>query len=528
MSAAAKNFHTILDGLLYLGSQESAVFEQGKNDLQNLGIGAICNCTQSFPCSHPKPMEYTRVNIADTKNASILEHLDAATSFIHKYIQKGIGVLVHCQMGVSRSSSVVIAYLMRYHQMTFDQAYDHSKKRRSQVNPNRGFRMQLKIYERELGKSPPNSVETTFDEAWAKQSREMYHYVWKVVAEPKKRCFGELVDVPSHQFVDIANAVLNYIYGNGNDWSPLVEQQHDEQGKTIPLDAAAFLALKLDDKSTRYVCNIVDRRWMTEMVTSLSPEARHVFLNTAFRMLLHDSDWFKEVWAGEFNQDAVSSLREALASFQFNAPPSKTCAAKKLFIVIHCKLLQPPKQSFEEPPSSPAATTLGAAALQHLQEEFARYNNKPNEKERKKVRDDCNKYLKQQFPNASSIKRQTTVTHTALALQRELESEHPVHTLVPDTKHAVEQATVAFESGANGIFLIVHRDDGIAATVAQLNTLYGAVRRTFPTQFIGLNYLGHGPKMEQVVEHLPTGTSYIINILISLYNLIIQSRSLTK
>ena len=105
--AAAKNFDTILDGLLYLGSQESAVFEQGKNDLQNLGIGAICNCTQSFPCSHPKPMEYTRVNIADSKNASILEHLDAATSFIHKYIQKGIGVLVHCQMGVSRSSSVV-------------------------------------------------------------------------------------------------------------------------------------------------------------------------------------------------------------------------------------------------------------------------------------------------------------------------------------------------------------------------------------------------------------------------------------
>jgi len=49
-------------------------------------------------------------------------------------------VLVHCHMGVSRSATVVIAYLMKYFHMTHREAYNFVKKKRSVINPNEGFR----------------------------------------------------------------------------------------------------------------------------------------------------------------------------------------------------------------------------------------------------------------------------------------------------------------------------------------------------------------------------------------------------
>jgi len=55
--------------------------------------------------------------------------------------------LVHCKMGISRSASTVLAYLMKEHNHSFADALEHVKKRRSCINPNGGFRNQLLIYE---------------------------------------------------------------------------------------------------------------------------------------------------------------------------------------------------------------------------------------------------------------------------------------------------------------------------------------------------------------------------------------------
>jgi protein-tyrosine phosphatase len=45
--------------------------------------------------------------------------------------------------GVSRSSSVVIAYLIREKGMTYDEAFGIVKVKRSIIDPNRGFVKQL-------------------------------------------------------------------------------------------------------------------------------------------------------------------------------------------------------------------------------------------------------------------------------------------------------------------------------------------------------------------------------------------------
>lgn len=53
----------------------------------------------------------------DHPNFKIDTLFDEAISFIHNNL-KTTNVLVHCFAGVSRSSSVVIAYLMKYHKIS--------------------------------------------------------------------------------------------------------------------------------------------------------------------------------------------------------------------------------------------------------------------------------------------------------------------------------------------------------------------------------------------------------------------------
>jgi len=49
-------------------------------------------------------------------------------------------VLVHCFAGVSRSATIVIAYLMQEHGLTLTDALMHVRKQRYFINPNDGFR----------------------------------------------------------------------------------------------------------------------------------------------------------------------------------------------------------------------------------------------------------------------------------------------------------------------------------------------------------------------------------------------------
>ena len=60
-------------------------------------------------------------------------------------------MLVHCYAGISRSATIVIAYLLRKYNYSLDNVITMVKRRRSkvainfiQINPNKGFIEQLK------------------------------------------------------------------------------------------------------------------------------------------------------------------------------------------------------------------------------------------------------------------------------------------------------------------------------------------------------------------------------------------------
>ena len=76
--------------------------------------------------------------------------LDYLTNVIHSFLKENKAVLVNCFAGISRRSTIVMAYMMKYYNMTFDEAFNYVQSKRWIVNPNPNFRIILKNYERYL------------------------------------------------------------------------------------------------------------------------------------------------------------------------------------------------------------------------------------------------------------------------------------------------------------------------------------------------------------------------------------------
>merc|ERR1711941_54430 len=79
----------------------------------------------------------------------ILEHLPRTADLISGVLEDtSHRILVHCAAGVSRSASIVVAYIMREEQTTYLDAVSSVRKIREIVQPNYGFTRQLDWYGR--------------------------------------------------------------------------------------------------------------------------------------------------------------------------------------------------------------------------------------------------------------------------------------------------------------------------------------------------------------------------------------------
>jgi len=71
---------------------------------------------------HPTPLvhdvsrlfEYQHLRLIDNESEDLLSHLPGVTLFLETLRMEGKRVLVHCNCGVSRSVSIVLAYLIKY------------------------------------------------------------------------------------------------------------------------------------------------------------------------------------------------------------------------------------------------------------------------------------------------------------------------------------------------------------------------------------------------------------------------------
>ena len=144
-------FPTQIQENLYLGDAQSAL---NKDFLREKNITAIVTV---MPDIHPftyNPeyihFRFHHIPIYDKLDVNICEHIYDCIEFIQRCHADGINVYVHCAMGISRSVSFVIAYLMQTRRITFENAYKIVKERRPQAEPNLSFSCQLDAFEKQL------------------------------------------------------------------------------------------------------------------------------------------------------------------------------------------------------------------------------------------------------------------------------------------------------------------------------------------------------------------------------------------
>ncbi|KDQ61300.1 hypothetical protein JAAARDRAFT_55974 [Jaapia argillacea MUCL 33604] len=130
--------------------------------LSHLGITHVLSAMRGYVAipsssSHPSfslPLTHAQIPLEDSPFSELAAHLPTSTQFLRDALRDpNSKVLVHCLQGVSRSASVVAAYLMATYGWTPAQAVGYIKSKRSVAEPNFGFISQLQEYADSLGGS---------------------------------------------------------------------------------------------------------------------------------------------------------------------------------------------------------------------------------------------------------------------------------------------------------------------------------------------------------------------------------------
>ncbi|XP_066549647.1 dual specificity protein phosphatase 13A [Amia ocellicauda] len=131
---------------LYIGNVAIA---QNRNALQKMGFTHVLNAAHSKQgcigdqAFYGKDIQYYGIPAEDSLNFDLSVQFRPAADFIHKGLKKKNGkVFVHCIMGISRSSTLVLAYLMLYHHLSLRDAILKVIQSRF-IYPNRNFLRQL-------------------------------------------------------------------------------------------------------------------------------------------------------------------------------------------------------------------------------------------------------------------------------------------------------------------------------------------------------------------------------------------------
>lgn len=110
--------------------------------LLNMGITHILNCS-GLKNMYPEKFEYMKIDIEDDENTNIAKYFNKANRFICNTLVKKGKVLVHCFAGVSRSPTLILAFLIRKRRYKFIDAFNLVKSKRRCIDPNSGFIQQL-------------------------------------------------------------------------------------------------------------------------------------------------------------------------------------------------------------------------------------------------------------------------------------------------------------------------------------------------------------------------------------------------
>jgi dual specificity MAP kinase phosphatase len=143
---------------LLIGNQRDAA---NRERLTELGVTHILNVTSQLPLHFESDgIACKRLAASDSGSQNLKQYFAEAIEFIDDAREANGRVLVHCQAGVSRSPTIVIAYLMARNHQNLCEAFSFVKDRRSIVAPNLNFMGQLLEFDQQSvqrsGLCPPS------------------------------------------------------------------------------------------------------------------------------------------------------------------------------------------------------------------------------------------------------------------------------------------------------------------------------------------------------------------------------------
>ncbi|KAM0961998.1 hypothetical protein ACFX2I_021184 [Malus domestica] len=143
---------------IYLGSDAVA---KNREVLRQNGITHVLNCVGFVsPEYFRNDLVYKTLWLRDSTSEDITSILYDVFDYFEDVRKQGGRVFVHCCQGVSRSNSLVIAYLMWREGHSFEDAFQYVKAARGVTNPNIGFACQLLQCQKRVHAVPasPNSM----------------------------------------------------------------------------------------------------------------------------------------------------------------------------------------------------------------------------------------------------------------------------------------------------------------------------------------------------------------------------------
>ena len=137
----------IVEGRLYQGRGDQAT---NKTVINNLKVTHIVNVCTEHPNAFPDRIRYLKIDVEDLNSSCLKTYFRRCCDFIRNAFDEDGCVLVHCNLGMSRSSTMSLSYLMESRHWSLKEAYDFMKSKRQAVKPNRSFLRQLCTFEEEI------------------------------------------------------------------------------------------------------------------------------------------------------------------------------------------------------------------------------------------------------------------------------------------------------------------------------------------------------------------------------------------
>ena len=115
---------------LYLSSFLGAT----EYNLLKFNVTCVITVCKEVPKVMQKNVESVKLEVQDKPTESLFKYFDFIADKINEVASKNGVCLVHCVAGISRSTTMVLAYLMKHHRMTLREAHTLVKSRRPFVS----------------------------------------------------------------------------------------------------------------------------------------------------------------------------------------------------------------------------------------------------------------------------------------------------------------------------------------------------------------------------------------------------------